>query len=448
MIDSEYQIIVVLGIPLIFKDTNVKVEAAGQSINDESVVNREPLLFSFDNSNRSNTCLMRVGSGLHHHQDGRSQWSERFSIEHGSTHRSLQVRSPRSASDWNYSIGIDVRPGQGQLKKIKFIFLSARYIICNQCSYDLLIAQRSLKDDDSNHLRVSQHATVAYHWPQTDVEQQQLCVRAMNSQQDELVNWSGGFRIDCAGVVHINMRYIDGQCLILRVQVIERNGTYFIVFMDSHQMPPPFRIVNRSDLPILFYQSEIREEFTHLRTILLPRQSIDYTWDEPTLKPLITCSISDGTKATYDLLKLGAADDLSYHNYIYLVFQETYSSSHPLVIEYTNKRLFLAKQQENKRSQLWQMTSHGLLIQVEASPAPQEFNKRKESLDSIRQAFVLDIEDLTDALTVRRYDPKRAATQTWKWLDNGYLCLVNAQLCVQVFGELKENSNVMLGPIE
>ena len=122
--------ILVLGLPLIFKDTSSKIEAAGQSVEDESRLNREPLLFSCDNSNRNNTCVMRIGTGLHQQQDGRPQWSQRFSLEHGSTYRQLQVRSPRNSSDWNYSIGIDVRPGNGHLKKSQFYF--------SQCTlYDL-----------------------------------------------------------------------------------------------------------------------------------------------------------------------------------------------------------------------------------------------------------------------------------------------------------------------
>ena len=48
---------------------------------------------------------------------------------------------------------------------------------------------------------------------------------------------------------------------------------------------------------------------------------------------------------------------------------------------------------------------------------------------------------------MRQYDPKRAKTQMWKFLDNRYLCMLNTQLCVQVFGELKEGNDVVLGPI-
>lgn len=456
---------------MIIKDTNSKVEAAGQNVENETELNREPLLFSFDNSNRNNTCVMRVGTGLH--QDGRPQWSSRFSLQHGSSYRQFQVRSSRRSSDWNYSIAIDIRPGNGYLKKTNFVFLSARYTIYNQCSYDLLIAQRQISNDESNCLLVKKHATVAYHWSRTDMEQL-LCVRVIGDHPYKFVHWSGGFPIDSINAFHINMRYENGQCFILRVQVIERNGTYFVVFMDSNQMPPPFRMCNRSDIPIQFYQTDIRTEFTHLRTVILPHQSMDYAWDEPSLKPTMTCSIMNGTKATYDLLKLGVADDLHYQNYIYLAFQATFEdedlmqilimtdglvefSPDQLVIDYNDNRLFLARRQENKRSQMWYMANNGVLIHVDSLPI-HDGNKKKEPIDDIRQAFVLDIQDSSDTdlislttrfsqLTVRRYDPKRIQTQLWQFIDPGYLCIKDTRMCVQIFGELKENSDVILGPI-
>ncbi|CAF4611936.1 unnamed protein product, partial [Rotaria magnacalcarata] len=49
-------------------------------------------------------------------------------------------------------------------------------------------------------------------------------------------------------------------------------------------------------------------------------------------------------------------------------------------------------------------------------------------------------------LTVRRHDYKRTLTQTWRFHDDGYLCMGETQMCVQVFGELKEKSEVALGP--
>ncbi|UJR20376.1 hypothetical protein I4U23_023508 [Adineta vaga] len=455
------------GIPLIFKDSNSKLEAAGQNTDDEVMLNREPLLFSFDNSNRNNTCVMRVGTGLQHHQqDGRPQWSSKFSLQHGSSYRQLQVRSSRRSIDWTYSIAIDIRPGNDYLKRTNFIFLSARYIIYNQCSYDLLITQRAIAHEEMNYLKVSKQATVAYHWPRTDMEQF-LCVQIIDDQQYQFVHWSGGFPIDSTDAFHINMRNENNQCFILRVQVIERNETYFVVFMDANRLPAPFRISNRSNIPIQFYQTDIRPDSTHLITMISPYQSVDYAWDEPTLKPMITCSIMDGTKATYDLLKLGSAEELYSYNYIYLAFQATFeneeliqisdSSSYQLVIEFNEDRIFLAQRQENKRSQLWYMTNHGVLIHIGSLSATPDGNKKKDFFDDLRQTYVLDIHELSNTnwnnlttnctqLTVRRYDPKRIQTQSWQFTNHGYLCLKDApHMCVQVFGELRTNSDVFLG---
>jgi hypothetical protein len=49
-------------------------------------------------------------------------------------------------------------------------------------------------------------------------------------------------------------------------------------------------------------------------------------------------------------------------------------------------------------------------------------------------------------LTIQRYDPKRTFTQTWTFHEDGYLCLGQTQMCVQVVGELKEGSELVLGP--
>lgn len=420
---------------------------------------------------------MRVGTGLHVDQDVRGSWSEKFSLEPGSTYRQLKIRSSRNSFEWNYSICIDIRTGNGYLRKTNFIFLNSRYILCNQSSYNLLIVQRNIANDDSNCLQLAKHANVAYHWPRTDIEQL-LCVRILNDDhQYRFVHWSGGFSIDATDVFHINMRYENGECFILQVQVVERNDTYFVIFMDSTKIPPPFRICNRSDVPIEFYQTEISEDRGYLRTIISPCQSLDYALDEPKLKSTITCSIVNGSKAIYDLLKLGHADNLYYPNYIYLILQATFDnenttevlctknkinsvSSSPfpqLVIEYSDGRILATEYQEQKRSQLWLMTNDGHLIHVESSSI-QNMNIKTEYCYDIRQAFVLDIQDSVNQpfkninvcytpLTVRRYDPKRTFTQRWQFLDNGYLCMANTRLCVQVFGELIKNNDVVLGPI-
>jgi vacuolar protein sorting-associated protein 13D len=274
--------------------------------------------------------------------------------------------------------------------------------------------------------------------------------------------------------------------LYFRVQVIERGGTFFVVFMDSNQMPAPLRIENLSDVPIQFYQSETREELTYLRAFIQPHQSIDYAWDEPTLRQAITCSVLGGTKETYDLQKLGHGENLCYENHICLALEQTfndesiteYPSKHSLqksrsindrnsfpllnqrqlVIDYIQGNLVLAPREENKRSQLWRMTSSGLLVHT-GSSSPRDWSNKDHTSDNIQQASVLDIEEISSnnlknvnsntrytRLTIRRYDPKREVSQRWTFHEDGYLCMGQTQMCVQVFGELKEKNIVVLGP--
>ena len=479
------------GIPLIFKQEGALDEAAGQTHEHELARNREPLLFSFADQEASHACVMKVGSGLHKNNNGRPLWSQRFSLERGSSYRQLHVRSPHGSPDLIYYIGIDVRQGKGRLRRTNFIFLSTRFMISNQCSYDLSIAQRHIvramiqagdeNDVQQNCLHVLKHSNVAYHWPRSDLDQL-LCVRVINHRQYRHIHWSGGFLIDRVNAFHINLRYDNNQCLILRVQVIERGGTFFVVFMDSNQMPAPLRIRNLSDVPIQYYQSETRDELTYLRAFIQPHQSIDYAWDEPTLRQAITCSVLGGTKETYDLQKLGQGENLCYENHICLALEQTfieepippYSSKYSLqkirlnslqllnqrqlVIDYIQGKLILAPREENKRSQLWRMTSSGLLVHT-GSSSPRDWSNKDDTSEDIRQAHVLDIGDISInnmqninsltrfvRLTIQRYDPKRSFTQTWTFQDNGYLCMGQTQMCVQVFGELKDKSELVLGP--
>ena len=231
------------GIPLMFKQEGSLNEAAGQTHEHELARNREPLLFTFSDQEASHACVMKVGSGLHQKDGGRPLWSQRFSLgknsclfrietkvnfsslERGSSYRQLHVRSAHGSPDLIYYIGIDVRQGKGRLRRTNFIFLSTRYMISNQCSYDLSIAQRHIvramlqtgdhSDAEQNFLHVLKHSNVAFHWPRSDLDQL-LCVRVINNRQYRRVYWSGGFLIDRVNAFHINLRYDNNQCLILR----------------------------------------------------------------------------------------------------------------------------------------------------------------------------------------------------------------------------------------
>ena len=52
--------------------------------------------------------------------------------------------------------------------------------------------------------------------------------------------------------------------------------------------------------------------------------SVPYTWDEPTMEPLMTMYAQGGSKTTYDLDKLEEGEQLCYENFIFLAATSTF----------------------------------------------------------------------------------------------------------------------------
>ncbi|KAM7310389.1 vacuolar protein sorting-associated protein 13D isoform X3, partial [Ixodes scapularis] len=103
-----------------------------------------------------------------------------------------------------------------------------------------------------------------------------------------------------------------------------------------------------------------------------------------------------------------------------------------------------------KRSQLWRMTSTGML-QHEGSSTPLDPRHGSES----GRMLVLDIAGLgpepkkQTELMLRKPDGRRRLTQTWQFLDDGRLCCQLPGMFVQPrdgFVGLRRGNDVVLGP--
>jgi len=76
--------------------------------------------------------------------------------------------------------------------------------------------------------------------------------------------------------------------------------------------------------------------------------------------------------------------------------------------------------EQGKRSQLWRMTSQGML-QHEGSSAPRDPRIKKTSANDV--TYVLDIADIAlrpsveVSLILRKPDERRKTTQTWKFTE-------------------------------
>lgn len=452
------------GLPLVFKQEGSSGEAAGQD--DEHEVGRmgAPLMFSFLEREGNHAIMMRVGKGLH--TQGKTTWCKHFYIQHGARVRRLRVIPPDLRAEWVYIIGIEVRLGKGRYRDTFIVTLAPRFQVHNQTRHTVLLAQKcyatTFKDLEARatHLEAMPNATLSFHWPRLDMEQL-LCIKLIDIEGGQ---WSGGFVIEGVSSFHVSIRDTKSQCVFIRVEIGLIGATYSIIFADSGNFPPPFRIDNFSEVPITYYQSGVQEEVMH--QCAKPRHSLPYAWDEPTLQPHLTIVPPGGVSSTFNMNLIGEASQITYENFIYIVMSGTFknSSSNPisksvddvesmeLVLDVEGTKVILAKKEAGKRSQLWRMTSKGLL-QHEGSSAPQDPKKSPEA--SMRNILVLDIGGQAVQpkhcvpLMLRKPDERRQLTQHWRFTEDGRMMCDHHGLFVQAqdgFPGLRQGNNVVLGP--
>lgn len=106
--------------------------------------------------------------------------------------------------------------------------------------------------------------------------------------------------------------------------------------------------------------------------------------------------------------------------------------SQQLVLDVVNgNQVILGHKRQGQRSQLWRMTTTGELQHEGSSPPSHPHQQRSGNI------LVLDIDGLAPhpssyaKLILRRPDPRRRSTQTWRFTDDGRLCCAHYNMCVQ-----------------
>lgn len=66
-----------------------------------------------------------------------------------------------------------------------------------------------------------------------------------------------------------SFRAKDRTSLFLAVDIVLHGPTYFVIFYDAENLPPPYRIDNYSEVAISYYQTEIKN--TEKRALIKPR---------------------------------------------------------------------------------------------------------------------------------------------------------------------------------
>lgn len=526
---APYWIVNRSGLPLVFSQEDCSVEAAGQSEEHERARSISPLLFSFADNEAPRCCIMRLGRMASNMEP---RWCNFFYLERGSFFRRLRVSEQQPDNhlftEKIYEFGIDIRSGRDRYSNTKIMTVAPRFQIENLTSHKLEFAQKCLVDQmsvgsasqsnlsslndgnffpsymsspvkyransitesrsefEANIVSALPKSNMPYHWPFTN-KPKLLCVR-IATIIDCL--WSGCFDVDTEPSVsfHLNIRDESNRSYFIRVEILLQNATYFIVFTDANSLPPPLRVENFSQVSIEFYQQGSAQ-----RTVVRANSSVPYALDEPTKPSYITVCAPGGSTSTYDLNSFAPGDNLTYDNFYYIAFEETFttttgnftanyiadleeedqimlmmltksdfatldsnfSDSLMLVLDVpddcefddqTVKPVVLQRKERGKRSQLWRIDSKNRIIHEGSSPplepgfqdigfAEVKFGNNQTDFSLV----VLDVDDgqLTSdtssiPLVIRKVSPERYLTQTWRFTEDGRLqCLKYDQLFVQ-----------------
>ncbi|XP_041858896.1 vacuolar protein sorting-associated protein 13D isoform X3 [Melanotaenia boesemani] len=466
LISAPYWLINKTGLPLIFRQDNGKMDAAGQFEEHELARSLSPLLFCYTDKEQPAMCTMRIGKGIH--PDGVPGWCQGFSLDGGRGVRAVKVIQHGNRPGLIYNIGISVRKGKGQYRDTHIVTFAPRYLLDNRSTHKLAFAQREFArgkgtSNPEGYISTLPGSSVVFHWPRNDYDQL-LCVRLMDTPN---CTWSGGFEVNKPKSFHVNMRDTLGNCFFLRTEITLKGATYQISFTDTDQLPPPLRIDNISEVPIQFWQHSVAD--IRLHTEVKAMSVLDYACDEPTLPPYLTLTVkgAGSSEVTADMNFFREYNKLYYENFIYIAATHTFSqndgrrpvgkkrlvSCAELVLDVDTKtqRVILRKKEPGKRSQLWRMTGTGMLCHEGSSP-PQSKPAQPRPLDS---SLVLDIAGLAavsdnsfEPLMLRRPDSRRSTTQTWHF-SSGMLTCGLPRLVVQVKGGvagLYDGAEVVLGP--
>lgn len=441
IISAPFWILNRTGLPLMFRQEGVTFDAAGQYQEHEVARMVAPLLFSWMDSDASPSLICRVGSAA---IAGQPMWSQNFHLRRGVQVRRLRVahgsyESKAWKPDTVYVVGIEVRSGRGRYRHTNIVTVSPRHQLHNRTSHTLIFSQQCHAGTElrSSHVKAVSGCQVPFHWPRPDKDLL-ICISAELSDGYSL--WSGGILIDTPRSLHIALRDSSGATArFLRLEVVTRGASLHAIFAEaSESLPPPLRVDNRSEVTITFSQRDVPHE-----CIAKAGAQVPYAWDEPDARSSVLMATAPGGATAYcDMERLGPVAQLTYENFIYVAFLGTFTDSFEdeslgaisdsdkveyqrLVLDVAEDsiRVSLARKQPGRRSQLWRMTSTGQLQHV-GSPAD--------------RVLVLDIEGPApqpakgdSRLALRRPDPRRRTTQTWRFTVDGRLCCAHENMCVQ-----------------
>uniref|UniRef100_A0A1I7TSK2 Ricin B-type lectin domain-containing protein n=1 Tax=Caenorhabditis tropicalis TaxID=1561998 RepID=A0A1I7TSK2_9PELO len=415
-----YWIVNKSGLPLIIQQEAVKSEAAGQMEEHEKAKDRHPLMFSFADENCPKACRVRIGNMFIPEKGYRPILSEKFTLTPGVQALKLRVEH-KTRETFYYNLGVEVRPGTGRYKDTQVVLLTSRFILQNQSTVALSVCHYDLVEKEKDHVHLAAQSSTT--WNENYAARRMLCVR-----RADVKHWSCPFLIDRIGSFHVTMRDADETPRFIRVEIILTSAVFQITFTNADFYPPPIRIENLTDVPVLYQQESNTPARPHLRTICKSKSVVDYAWDDLYGNKRMVLQVFENRSKSYEIGVPGPAEPLVYENnsYIQLAHSFTlrsgsrpsgYTDEQELVLETMQKgKVMLNKQCRTEDNQLWKLCPDGCIENI-------GMNHRKRP-DS---RLVLDVLEKTGGrLMMMERDKKRNKWQRWTWMPDGRLCLIDS----------------------
>uniref|UniRef100_A0A914WU78 Vacuolar protein sorting-associated protein 13 DH-like domain-containing protein n=1 Tax=Plectus sambesii TaxID=2011161 RepID=A0A914WU78_9BILA len=443
-----YWIVNKSGIPLIVKqDASGADDAAGQFDEHESAKDKSSLMFSFANDNCPYQCVVRIGKK---YIDSLSpKYSRKFHLTPGVQEIKLALESGNSKIAEVYSIGVEVRQGQGRYKATQVVLFTPRYILANRTAHKLIVAQKGFADKPDKNIAIAPNCHFVWHWASESIsigpDARMLCLK-----REDVKHWSCPFQIDTLRSFHVNIRDAHDTPRFLRVEIGLSSAVFTVTVTDAEFFPPPIRIENRTDVPIIYQQqSTSNDSQFHLRTICKAQCSVDYAWDDLYAPERLTLQVFENKSQTYDLKVLGQGTPLVYENDMYLRLTTSFKQAdsdrvgrgeeRELVLEaLAQGKVVLNKYNpvDSSRSQLWRLTREGSLENVGLNQrSPRATPMVLDVLDSLAERS-------NYPLMMKARNPARDHYQLWTFTEDGRLCCRLPDLYVQATAQF----DVVLGP--
>ncbi|KAL7419546.1 Vacuolar protein sorting-associated protein 13 [Cryptotrichosporon argae] len=252
-----------------------------------------PFMFSFPTDDRRNRLFLKVAD---------SKPSQPLSFEPISA--DMQIVMPHKTDAIDYYVGLSYAEGLGKYKLSKVITIAPRFLVKNLFSYGIRVRQHGAQDM----IAVAPGERMAVHELQRG-EPQQLRLAFEGPE----LKWSAPVNMADIGRTNVTLERTtsSGQkkTYLMRVET-HLEGSSIFLFVSRETEPWPLRLRNDTDVPFTFQQTHdddgTSKEACKARE-LPPRQTIDYTWDQPTANGKRIRLVADGVPlpSSIDMMAIG-----------------------------------------------------------------------------------------------------------------------------------------------